>query len=249
MHRNESPSRLSRIETLWSVVQRAHGDDSDDQLPAQQELLDLYGSAIKRYLLAATRNEDVADELFQQFAVKFVNGEFKSADPDRGRFRSFVKTVLARMIALHYRKQKTRRERTWGEHAESAAEVDRPSDDRTFIISWREDLLAQTWRRLADHESQTKVRYNTVLRMRVADPGLGGREFARNVSEALGKPMEPGAVRVMVHRAREKFANLLTMTVSESLGSRRRDIVESELIELGLIDYCREALDALPAEQ
>ena len=249
MPANESPSRLSRIETLWSVVQRAHGDDPANQLPAQQELLDLYGSAIKRYLLAATRNEDVADDLFQQFAVKFINGDFKSADPTRGRFRGFVKTVLARMIALHYRKQKTRRERSWGEHAESAADVASPTDDQTFIISWREDRLAQTWHRLADHEDRTGVRYNTVLRMRVSDPGLDGREFARIVSETLGKPMEPGAVRVMVHRAREKFANLLTVTVSESLGSRGRGIVESELIELGLIDYCREALDALPDEE
>ena len=248
MHTDESPSRLSRIDTLWSIVQRAHGDDLVEQLPAQQQLLDLYGSAIKRYLLAATRNEDVADDLFQQFAVKFINGDFKSADPNRGQFRSFVKTVLARMIALHYRKRKTRRERSWGEGAEPAADSISDPNDQTFVISWREDLLARTWQRLADHEHQTGVRYNTVLRMRVAEPGLDGREFARNVARTLGKPMEPGAVRVMVHRAREKFATLLTTTVAESLGSRRRDVVEAELIELGLIDYCREALDGLPTE-
>ena len=105
-----SNSRLSRIETLWSVVRRAHLSEQESALSAQQQLLDLYGGAIRRYLLAAVRDAEIADELFQEFALKFVEGEFRAVDPSRGRFRAFVKTVLYRMVALHHRKKNRRKE-------------------------------------------------------------------------------------------------------------------------------------------
>ena len=54
--------RLSRIETLWSVVRQAHdGAASDSRSAAQKQLLEQYGGAVRRYLLAALRNQDAAD--------------------------------------------------------------------------------------------------------------------------------------------------------------------------------------------
>ena len=49
--------RLSRINTLWSVVLRAHGDNSLECKSAQEELLERYGFAIRRYLNSALRDE------------------------------------------------------------------------------------------------------------------------------------------------------------------------------------------------
>ena len=70
----------------------------------EQALLERYGGAIRSYLNAALKNPDVANDLFHEFAFKFIKGDFKNADPAKGKFRSFVKTVLFRMVALHYRK-------------------------------------------------------------------------------------------------------------------------------------------------
>ena len=60
---------LSRIETLWSVVRQAHDDGSEVARTAQDELLERYGGAARRYLLAALREENAADEVFQEFAL------------------------------------------------------------------------------------------------------------------------------------------------------------------------------------
>ena len=47
--------RLSQIETLWSVVRRAHDGAGTLVKSAQEQLLERYESAIRRYLQAALR--------------------------------------------------------------------------------------------------------------------------------------------------------------------------------------------------
>ena len=57
---------LSRIETFWTIVGQAHHDGTR-AADAQRQMLELYGGAVRRYLLAATRDADAAEELFQEF--------------------------------------------------------------------------------------------------------------------------------------------------------------------------------------
>ncbi len=240
----QSFSRLSRIDTLWSVVRRAHDGQGKIAATAQQQLLEVYGGAIRRYLLASLRDADVAEDMFQEFALKFVHGDFQNVDPSKGRFRSFVKTVLYRMVALHFRKKSTRKEQPLSIDSEEqvTGHIDQDEEDEKFLISWREDLLAQTWQSLADHESKTSVPYDSALRLRVAEPILDSKEYAERLSETIGKPMTSGSARVTLHRARTKFANLMIDIIANSLENPIRENIESELIELRLIDYCREAL-------
>jgi hypothetical protein len=77
----------------------------------------------------------------------------------------------------------------------------------------------------------------------VAHPDLRSPELASGLSEELGKPINAGAVRVLLHRARELFAELLLDEVSESLSNGSLDEAEQELIDLELHEYCRPALD------
>src|SRR5262245_48659426 len=98
---------ISRIPTAWTMVREAHADNTLVQ-DAQQRLLDRYGHAIRRYALSALRDEDAADEVYQEFALRFVRGDFGKADPARGRFRAFVKTVVYRLIVDYQRRTKKR---------------------------------------------------------------------------------------------------------------------------------------------
>jgi len=241
---------LSQIRTLWSVVRRAHGDHTLVQ-PAQQALLDRYGGAVRRYALAALRDDDAADEVFQEFALKFVRGDFHAADPGRGRFRAFVKTVVYRLI-VDYQRRKKARGREGPLHsnvAEPAAEdggvvaAGDAADDAMFRASWRDELLARCWQRLAADEERTGKPYHTVLRYRVDHPDARSPELAAGLTERLGKPTNAGAVRVLLHRAREAFGDLLLEEVTDSLADGSLDAAEEELIELDLLEYCRPALE------
>src|SRR5436305_1077832 len=94
MNDDEFSHRLSRITTCWTLVAQAHRGPREAIPEAQRQLLERYCGAIYRYLLGSLRNADAADEVAQEFAYCFVRGDFKGADPQRGRFRDFVKTVL-----------------------------------------------------------------------------------------------------------------------------------------------------------
>src|SRR5262245_57328630 len=95
-------SRLSGISTLWSTFFQAH-KSGDAAVAARQALLERYSGAVYRYLLGAVRNEDTAADLTQEFALRFLRGDFHRADPQRGRFRDYLKTSLIHLVNDHHR--------------------------------------------------------------------------------------------------------------------------------------------------
>jgi RNA polymerase sigma factor (sigma-70 family) len=237
---------LSQIQTMWSVVRQASGNHTAVQI-AQQSLLDRYQGAIRRYALAALRDEDAANEIVQEFALKFVKGDFAKADPGRGKFRAFVKTVVYRLIVDYQRKKKglLREGPLHSNIAEPAAtesDVD-VADDAAFQTSWRDELLARCWQRMGEDEQESGKPHYTVLKHRVEHPEARSPELAAGLSEKLGKPINAGAVRVLLHRARDAFAEVLLDDVTHSLEGQSLDEIEEELIELNLLEYCKPALD------
>lgn len=242
--------RLSQIQTMWSMVERAHG--ADDQTPrhAQEQLLARYGGAVRRYALAALRNEDAADEVFQEFALRFVRGDFRNADPEKGRFRSFLKTTLYHLIVDYQRKKKRNaREAQMGAATPEPVAAEEESLGQLFNESWRDDLLARVWEQLEKQEQATGKPYFTALKCRVDFPEARSPELAERLTERLDKPMKAGAARVLLHRARESFADLLLNEVAHSLPEASLERVEEELIDLDLMGYCRPAFEKKAAEQ
>jgi len=243
----EDDPHLSQIQTLWSVVELAHGDNTAMQ-SAQQKMLDRYGGAVRRYALAALRDEDAADEVFQEFALKFVRGDFRAADPGKGRFRAFVKTVVYRLIVDYQRRRKKlgregQMHSNLAEPGEVAAATGDGDTDALFQASWRDELLARCWGKLAEYECTSGKPYHTVLRYRVKHPEARSGELAEGLSKLMGKQVNAGAVRVTLHRARDAFADLLLDEVINSLADGSLDAAEHELIELDLLSYCKPALD------
>src|SRR5271170_5133899 len=106
MEPSDLERRLSSITTLWSVVMQAHQGETDESARARRQLLERYLGAVYRYLLGALRDGDAADELFQEFALRFVRGDFKRADPERGRFRDFVKSSLFYLVVNHQKRKR-----------------------------------------------------------------------------------------------------------------------------------------------
>jgi hypothetical protein len=116
-------------------------------------------------------------------------------------------------------------------------------DERAFRESWREELLEQTWRALQDAEQRTGQPCHTVLRLRADQPLLSSAELAQTLGARLGKPYSIDGLRQALHRARDKFADLLLEEVARSLGDTTPERLEEELTELGLLSYCRQALE------
>jgi RNA polymerase sigma factor (sigma-70 family) len=249
MHMNQDDLRLSRIDTLWSVVRQANETDRDKARQAQQDLLDRYGGAVRRYLLGSLRNEDAADEVFQEFSLNLVRGAFQNANPDQGRFRNFIKTSLFHLIIDYHRRARHRAAPLQADVPDSSDEPGAlAAEEEAFTKTWREDLLARAWQSLAETEQKSGKPYHSVLRFRFEHSEMHSPEIAEQLGARLGKPLTAGAVRVLVHRARELFADLLLDAVCDSLDDPSRDQLEEELIDLKLLEYCRSALERRGAQ-
>jgi len=238
-----TPSRLSRIVTQWTLVRDAHAEENERAQSAREILLRRYEGAIKRYLSAALRDRDAADEVFQDFALQFVRGKLKGADPSRGQFRKYLKSVLFHLVADH-RKRQARAPRRFGTDFPEPAVVDpEPTEDEAFLQSWRDELLARTWTRLADHEQTTGQPFHSALRLRATAPEIRSQELAERLAAQLGRPMSAANVRQIVHRARLRFAELLLEEIRESLHDPEMEHLIDELVELRLLEYCKPALE------
>src|SRR5207244_10661276 len=77
---------------------QAHGQTAESALSARQRLVQRYSGAVYSYLLAAVREREAAEDLFQEFALRVVRGDFGRADPERGRFRDYLRRALISLV-------------------------------------------------------------------------------------------------------------------------------------------------------
>lgn len=235
-------SRLSQIETLWSMVYTAHADDQTQQLEAQQALLARYGGAIRSYLLGALKDSTAADDAFQEFAVKFLRGSFANANQEKGRFRNFLKVVLSRIVADHYRVQIRKPTQQFDSTIQVADEQELQAREDEFSAVWRDEMLSRAWSDLANEETRTGKPWMRVLKLRVENPQWRSIQLAEALGKEIGEEVSAARLRVMLHRARERFSNFLVNAVIETLPDSNLDTVEDELADLKLLQYCQAVL-------
>jgi hypothetical protein len=120
-------------------------------------------------------------------------------------------------------------------------------NDQQFVESWRDELLDRAWKALQKLQNETGQMYYAVLRYRAEHPEQRSAAMSEQLSLQLGKPVNAPWVRQMLHRARDKFADLLLEETLQTLREPTVDQLEEELIAVGLYEYCRPALDKLRA--
>lgn len=242
MEGSSREGRLSQMATLWSLVCQAHQGPEEAMRSARQRLLERYGGAVRRYLLGALREADAADDLVQEFALQFLRGGFRRADPERGHFRNFLKTALFRLV-VQYRRRQQRQPLPLREDAVEAAADPAPADsEHDFLRSWRDELLARAWHALERAEGPTGPPFYAVLRFRADHADMRSAEMARQLAAQLGRPLTAAGFRQTLHRARERFADALLNEVLHSLDRPTEEQLAQELIDLGLLGYCQPAL-------
>lgn len=241
------PQRLSQISTAWTLLARASGPPDDPQARAWAALIDRYHEAAYRYLAAIARDPDVAAELFQEFAVKFLRGDFGRADRTRGRFRDYLKTSLRHLVAAHRRGPATRPGPALEHPSEIAdARADEAGEpDEEFLTAWRKALLDRAWQALEAGQRDGGAPYFVALRAHTDRPELTSAQLAEHLTATLGpaEAFTDAGVRKLLQRAREAFTDLLVEEVAGSVPTRDRDRLERELIDLGFHGYCRRALE------
>lgn len=199
-----------------------------------------YRNAVYRYLLGAVRNEATAEELAQDFAVHFLQGDFRRFDPERGRFRHYVKSVLIRMVNRHWKDLRLAPRQLTADQTDQIPAPDAAEDENdSFEACLRDDLMDQTWSAL----ERANPNYSAALVLRVEDPDLSSREMAEQLSAKLATKITPDWVRKTIQRARAKFAQLLVEQAAAMLDCSNPEQLRAELTALNLLCYCRSAIE------
>ncbi len=224
--------------THWSLVVAAAEGAPADSRNALAALCRTYWYPLYAYLRSHGHGQHDAEDLTQEFfATLLEKGYLQAADRRRGRFRSFLLTAFKRFRAKEQERARARK-RGGGKTVLSLdflSGEDRyqcePSHDwtaeRLFDRRWALTILDQVLARLgAQYTASRKGRLWEQLQ-----PYLTGTAAApplATVAGALG--MTEGAVKVAVHRLRQRCRELLRDAVAQAVA--QPEDIDDELAHL-----------------
>jgi RNA polymerase sigma-70 factor (ECF subfamily) len=229
------------ITTHWSVVLKAGNPDLPGARLALEHLCRAYWYPLYAYARQQQRSVEDAQDITQDFFVRLLSHDYlKLADPELGRFRTFLLTSLQRFMVNEWHKASAAKrgggvlvvsvdaeEAEQRFHNESAEPADTLSPDRIFQKRWAVALLEQVLHRLGTDcaEAGKQVLFDALRPYILGD---APRESQAVLAARLG--MTEGALRVAVHRLRERYRELLRDEVSRTVTAPGE--VDAELREL-----------------
>jgi RNA polymerase sigma-70 factor (ECF subfamily) len=233
--------------TRWSLVARA-GGKGEEARRSLGELLGAYWPALYGWLRRTGTPSPDAQDLVQGLFARLIEKDELAridANPDRGRFRSFMLTAL-QDFAANERKKANAWKRGGQAHivaldpavlacAEAELEAEpatHATPERLFLRQWALTLIDAALQRVAN-EFAARGRSAVFDRIRGFLDAEPQRIRYADVGRELG--LTEGAVKVAVHRLRERFREVLRQEVAETLASH--EDLEDEISVL--LDACR----------
>jgi RNA polymerase sigma-70 factor (ECF subfamily) len=224
--------------THWSLIAAAAGSEGAECSAALEELCQAYWYPVYAFIRRRGHSADDARDLAQEFfRLLLEKGYLGDADPDRGRFRAFLLTAVARFLSKEHDKavalkrgggrQPLPFELGEGESRYLREPSHEWTAERIFTRRWALTLLDRTLAALRrEHETAGKVPQYEALKVFLT--GEAGTPSLRQVALDLG--MTEGAVKVAVHRLREKYRQKLRDEIAQTVATP--EDVEDELRQL-----------------
>jgi len=219
---NENPNFST---TNWSAVLAAAQSDSATSRLALERLCSRYWYPVYAFVRQRGYDAHAAEDLTQSF-FHFVleHQALHRADRTKGRFRTFVLTALTNF--LHNERDKHQAHKRGGRHqivsldeleAESiyALEADRTGQpEMQFERRWAVTLVREVLQQLhREHDERGKGAAFIALQ-----PWLTGEPTGADYDRLAAQlSMEPGAVKVALHRLRRRFGELLRNEVAHTV--------------------------------
>lgn len=224
--------------TEWSVVLGAAQNDPEVVRRSLEKLCQRYWYPIYAFVRQREKDHHKAEDLTQSFFHFVLTQDvFSRANPERGRFRTFVLASLNNFLLNEH--DKATRQKRGGKHQivsldEKLAEeffrnepCDHATPEKHFERTWAVMLVRQVFQQLSEEfreRGKDKV-FQELQPFLTGETSVG--DYAR-LSRAL--KMEEGAVKVTLHRARRRFGEILRHEIAHTVSSP--DEIEAELRQL-----------------
>jgi len=219
--------------TQWTLVVAAGDPQRKEARSALVSLCENYWYPLYAYLRRRGYPADQAEDLTQEFFIRLLEGRYLDrADPEKGRFRSFILTSLKFFVADEEDRQRARKrgggalvplEFSSGEERYQREPAHDETPERIFERRWALSMLDRVVERLrnefvhhghAEHFERLKV-------------FLLGQSDAPYAALAREMNTSEGALKVAVHRLRKRYRELFRQEIADTVADPAD--VESEL--------------------
>jgi RNA polymerase sigma-70 factor (ECF subfamily) len=224
--------------THWSVVLDAGANETPRARAALTSLCRAYWYPLYAYVRRRGYTAPDAQDLTQEFFARLLQQNWlQQADRQRGKFRTFLLTALSHFLANEWDKAKAQKRGGTVQFvplqlddAETKYGME-PTDPKTpeqcYERRWAVTLLEQVLSRLQEeHRVEEKMPLFEALK-----PCLAGDKDAqpyKSLAATLG--ISEGAVKVAVHRMRQRYRQLLREEIANTVASPAE--VEEEMQHL-----------------
>jgi len=202
--------------TRWGVVKAAAGDGTSAH-SALESLCKDYWDPVYAHVLQRVADSHLAEDLTQEFFSKFLSqGWFLRPREDRGKFRTFLLTILRRFL-----NDELQRARAWkrggrtvtmsmDEVGEIPAAPERPDATNEFDRAWARTLLDRALALL--RKENDGERFDQLSQFLQREPDQGEYQA---LSARFGVP--PNTIAAAVRRLRRRLRDHLREEIRQTL--------------------------------
>jgi RNA polymerase sigma factor (sigma-70 family) len=225
--------------TQWSLIVRAADADPAEREKALSEICILYWPPVYAFIRMRGKSPADAEDLTQGlFAELLERGDFCKMDPGRGKLRTYLLTATKNFLVSDYRREHRAKR---GGHAVLLsidaleaeerclipALADNLAPDRLFDRQWAISLMEAVVGELSEeYGSRGKSGLFEALRPFIQVDGEPKAQ--KELAAKLG--ISEQALRVAIHRLRQRYAEALRRAVKATLGPE--ESVENEMMTL-----------------
>jgi RNA polymerase sigma factor (sigma-70 family) len=228
------------VTTDWGTILAAGQPGSPEADAALARLCQIYWRPLYGFIRGRGHSPEDSQDLVQGFFAHVLEKNcFGDYVAEKGRFRSFLMLMLKRFMTNEWRRE-NRQKRGGGRELLSIdamdteaqylnEPVDKSSPEKDFQRRWAMTLLKRVLERL-EAECCAAGKAESFRELKNLLSGEPGGVSCAEVGRKLG--MGEGAVKVAVHRLRQRYRDLLRAEVAATVSSR--DEVDDEIRSLFL---------------
>ncbi|MGA2179702.1 MAG: sigma-70 family RNA polymerase sigma factor [Verrucomicrobiota bacterium] len=223
----EPPPRPAFVTTHWSLVVSAGRNDTPNARNALEKLCRTYWFPIYAFVRRHGHGPHDAQDLTQEFFARLLEKKsLAGVDPAKGRFRSFLLASLKHFLANEWDKAKAQKrgggqvmiplDTKSAENSGGFEPADNLTAEKIFERRWALTLLEQVLRRLrAEYVRDDREKLFEQLKPTLTETS---RTVAcAEIATRLGT--SEGAVKVAVHRLRQRYREVLRAEIADTIAS------------------------------
>ena len=211
--------------TQWSLVRAAADSANPESRDALATLCEAYWPPVYAYVRFRGNDAETSRDLTQGFFTQLLDKKrVKAADPERGRFRSFLLASVKNYLSHERARAATEKRggdavtlRLDFDGAESLlgrAATEQETPERLFEKRWAVSVLRRAMERL-EQEMEGAGKGEQLRKLRPCLTGEADDTPYKKIADDLG--INETAARVAVHRLRRRFGESLRAEVSQTL--------------------------------